>query len=153
MPGSRGKTIGKAGLILVGLLLFIGKLFYDLNGGATNALQVNFSADLINHILPYMTHASVTARSGVLPLWNPYTSLGSSMVGALGIGLFHPTMWVIFLFNNVAIALLVNQLLVVFIGMAGMYIYGNYLGFQWPARVLSVTLLGYTVFTESFSHT
>jgi len=153
MSGSRGKTIGKAGLILAGLLLFIGKLFYDLNGGATNALQVPFTADLINHILPYMTHASATVRSGALPLWNPYTSLGSSMVGELGIGLFHPTMWVIFLLNDTAIALLFNQLLVVFVGMTGMYLYGRYLGFQWPARILSVTLFGYTVFTESFSHT
>jgi hypothetical protein len=143
----------KTALLLIGLFLFLCKLLYDLNSGATDGHSLNIAFDLNHYWWPYFNYISDSVRSGVLPLWNPYVSIGNSMIGAVGVGLFHPTTWTTFLSDNVAAALLVSQFLVVMICMAGAYCYTGYLRLQWPARILCVTLFGYTSFTESFAHT
>ncbi|MEM9257157.1 MAG: YfhO family protein [Pseudomonadota bacterium] len=124
-----------------------------MNAAADDVLRVNFANDLNNHIWPYMAYASDVVRSGDLPLWNPFNTLGTSMLGQLGIGLLHPTIWVIFLLEDTPSALLVNQLLTVLIVMAGMYFYGRHLRLAPFALFLAVGLIGFTGFTESFSHT
>ncbi|MGI9319892.1 MAG: YfhO family protein [Thiogranum sp.] len=143
----------KAALLLIGVFLFLCKLLYDLYSGAADGHSLNIAFDLNHYWWPYFNYISDAVRSGDLPLWNPYVTIGNSMIGAVGVGLFHPTTWTTFLGDNVAAALLVNQFLVVLICMAGAYCYASYLRLQWPARILCVTLFGYTTFTESFAHT
>ena len=92
---------GKVGLLLVGLLLFFCKLFYDLYGGASNGLPLNIAADMINYWWPFLAYTSDSVHAGILPLWNPYVAIGNSLVGEIGAGLFHPTTWTIFIFSDV----------------------------------------------------
>lgn len=136
-------------LVAGGLFLLFSKLFYDLYSGASDGIQPNLANDVINHGWPFFNFARASALSGTLPLWNPYTSLGTPFLAEIGLGLFYPLTWIIVV-AEVPAALLLIQFLTVLIGMAGMYCYTRYLALQPAARFLCTTLFAYAVFTESF---
>ncbi len=106
-----------ASIFLVGLLLVVGKLFYDLYGAATNPAALNIASDLTNYVLPFYTYVSDSVQSGTFPLWNPYSAVGNSLVGNSATGLFQPTNWTIFIFDDVPIAMLISQLLTILISI------------------------------------
>lgn len=130
------------------ILLFL-KLFLDLYNGASNSLSPNIANDAINLIDPFYEFAAAAVRSGSLPLWNPYSAIGTPFAGDIITGIFYPVNWLIFVMP-VPLALLIIQFLTVLIGMAGMYFYVRYLGLALPAQVQSVALFAYALFTESF---
>ena len=142
-----------ASIFLAGLLLVIGKLFYDLYGAATNPAALNIANDLTSYVLPFYTYVSDSVQSGTFPLWNPYSAIGNSLVGNSAAGLFQPTNWTIFIFDDVPIAMLISQLLTILISISGAYMYSRYLGLERPARLLCIVLFGYAATVESFSHT
>lgn len=142
-----------ASILLAGLLLVVGRLFYDLSGAAANPATLNIANDLTSYVLPFYTYVSDSVQAGTFPLWNPYSALGNSMVGNIGIALFQPTNWTIFIFDDVPFAMLISQLLTILISISGAYMYSRHLGLQLPARLLCVVLFGYAATVESFSHT
>lgn len=134
------------------MLLVFGKLLYDLFAAAHNGLTPNLANDALNWAWPYYNYASASIRSGVLPLWNPYTAVGSPFVADISVAMFFPLNWIVLLMD-VPTGLVVLQLVTVLIGMAGMYGYTRYLQLPWPARILSSALFAYALFTESFHPT
>lgn len=112
-------------------------------------MQPNLANDAITHAWPFFSYAKATVQSGVLPLWNPYTSLGTPLFAEIGLGLFFPLSWVVLL-TDVPLALLLIQFLTVAVGMAGMYGYARYLALEPVARFLCVALFGFAVFIETF---
>ncbi len=136
-------------LALLGVLLLFLKLFRDLSAAASDSLQPNLANDAVTHAWPFFSYAKAAIQSGVVPLWNPYTSLGSPFFAEIGLGLFYPLSWITLL-ADVPSALLLIQFLTVAIGMAGMYGYTRYLALEPLARFLSVALFAFAVFIESF---
>ena len=143
------RTSVKYCLALLGVLLLFLKLFRDLSAAASDSLRPNLANDAITHAWPFFSYAKATIQSGVLPLWNPYTSLGTPFFAEIGLGLFYPLSWVTLL-TDVPSALLLIQFLTVAIGMAGMYGYMRYLALEPLARFLGVALFAFAVFIESF---
>ncbi len=139
----------KSVLVLLGLALLFSRLLYDLYSGATDSLQPNLANDAITHAWPLLSYARASAEAGVLPLWNPYTSLGTPYFAEIGLGLFFPLAWLVLLMD-VAPALLVIQMLTVAVGMAGMYCYVRHLSLEPIARLLCVALFAFALFTETF---
>ena len=142
----------KLTLCIVGCVLLFGKMALDIYSGSTNTLTPNIANDAINHIWPFQHYARASVQAGILPLWNPYSALGTPLVSEVGVGLFYPLTWLIFLME-VPSALLLLQFLTVLIGLLGMYFYMGYLGVCTSARLLSSVIFSYSVFTESFSPT
>ena len=137
-------------IFIAGLFLVLVKLLYDLYlASSDGGLTPNIANDALQWAWPYYNYASASIRSGVLPLWNPYSALGSPFFADISVGMFYPINW-INLLVEVPIALVVVQFLTVAIAMANMYCYTRYLQFTSPARFLCVALFAYTVFTESF---
>ena len=88
--GRRLSTPTKIILILLGLAALFSKLLYDLYSGATSTLQPNLANDAITHGWPLLSYARASAEAGIVPLWNPYTSLGTPFFAEIGIGIsFH----------------------------------------------------------------
>ena len=143
------RTSTKVILIFASSCLLFAKLVYDLSTGATQGLNPNIANDAINFVWPYYNYASASIQSGVLPIWNPYSSVGAPFLGDLGLGMLYPINWLVF-FIEVPYALMMIQLLTVAIGMAGMFAYLRYLGLAWPARALGVAIFAYALFTEAF---
>ena len=81
-------------------------------------MNPNIANDAINFVWPYYNYASASIQSGVLPIWNPYSSVGAPFLGDLGLGMLYPINWLVF-FIEVPYALMMIQLLTVAIGMAG----------------------------------
>jgi hypothetical protein len=135
----------------IGFLILFVKIIYDLYMGATEAAPlVPISNDMLNQWWPFYEHTRQTVLSGHLPLWSPYTSLGAPIVGEIGLGIFYPLTWLIFLLE-VPYAILVMQLGTVLIGVLGMSLYTRYLGLSSAARVLTAGIFAYTVLTNTFS--
>lgn len=130
-------------------LLIFAKLLYDLYAATDSGLNPNIANDAFNWAWPYYSYASASIRSGALPLWNPYTALGSPFVADLSVALFYPINWITLLID-VPTALLLVQFLTVIIGMASMYGYTRYLQLTWPASILCIVLFAYALFTETF---
>ena len=139
-------------IALAVLLLVFAKLLYDLSAAAHSGLVPNLANDALNWAWPYYNYASASIRSGVFPLWNPYTAVGSPFVADLSVALFNPLNWIVLL-ADVPTGLVLLQLFTVFVGMTGMYCYTRYLQLPWPARLLSCTLFAYALFTEAFHPT
>lgn len=139
----------KVALVLGGLMLLLLKLLSDVFRGASDSLKPSLADDAINLVWPFYSYARASIASGELPLWNPHSAVGTPFVADLVLGMFYPLNWIIFT-AEVPDALLIIQFLTVVIGMVGMYCYTRYLQFAWPARILSIALFAYAVFTEAF---
>jgi hypothetical protein len=142
-------TPTKIGLVILALGSLFAKLLHDLANAAAGGLEPNLANDVINHGWPFLSYAKDSLASGTVPLWNPYTSLGTPLFSEIGLGLFFPLAWII-LIADVPQALMLIQFSTLLVGAAGMYVYSQYLSLDSIAKFLCVALYVYAVFTESF---
>ena len=147
--GRRVSTPTKIILALLGFALLFSKLLYDLYSGAANTLQPNLANDAITHAWPLLSYARASVEAGVMPLWNPYTSLGTPYFAEIGMGIFFPLAWLA-LVMQVDQALVGIQLLTVAVGMAGMYGYARHLALEPLATLACVAVFAFALFTETF---
>lgn len=136
------------GLQLVCLAAVLAKILYDLASATTDGLQPNLAGDAFNQVLPFYEYAKSSVGAGILPLWNPYSSIGTPFLGDMSWSLMYPFTWVILL-TNVPLALLLLQFLTLAIGIAGTYCYTRYLELATPACLVAAALFAYALFTES----
>lgn len=137
------------GLMALAICLVFAKFLFDLYRGESETLLPNLANDSITHAWPFLNHAKASLLAGELPLWNPFTSLGTPFLAEIGLGIFFPLAWLIFFFE-VPTALLLIQLVSVLIGLAGFHLYMRELCVNPAARAMGLFLFAFAVFTESF---
>lgn len=146
-----GKIILRDCLAVLFFLLLIAKLGLDLQEAISDPAGANLAGDVMNYAWPLLEHVHISLSQGNLPLWNPFLSFGSPVMGELGLALFFPVHWLVFVFE-VPIALLLIQFVTLAIAAVGMYRYGQFLDMAFPATLLATGLFVYIVYTESFHH-
>ncbi|MBI5118112.1 YfhO family protein [Candidatus Poribacteria bacterium] len=146
----RTKRLLTIGLVTLGVLCFLANAVYQIEkAGRGLPNPTARSVDTYKGYLPCFTLMRKTVLDGLLPLWDPYAGVGNPLAANLGLGVFYPFNWLIFLLN-VPLAILAVQLLDVTVALAGMAIYLRYLKLEWPSVTLAAVLFGYTVLADSF---
>jgi hypothetical protein len=146
----RTKRLLTIGLVTLGVLCFLANAVCQIEkAGRGLPNPTARSIDTYKGYLPCFTLIRKTVLGGLLPLWDPYGGVGSPLAANLGLGVFYPFNWLIFLLN-VPRAILAVQLLDVTVALAGMTVYLRYLKLEWPAVTLAAALFGYTALADSF---
>jgi hypothetical protein len=107
--------------------------------------------DLYHYYLPLLTFSRESILSGSFPLWNPYQACGHPFFATLQYAPLYPINWMVFLFDDIHLSILVIQAADVSIGMIGVILYLRHLKADWPAIIPAAALFGYCVFLQTYT--
>jgi hypothetical protein len=108
--------------------------------------------DIMDINLPWRYFISETLRDGELPLWNPYITAGFPQCADPMT--WYPVSWIIsFLFGYNVLALQYEFLLHILWGAIGVYMLGDFFGFQRTSRlILSIAFMFSGLFISNAQH-
>lgn len=138
---------GVYGLIACLALISI-KTVIDLSLGGTSN-RADFSSDLFNQWVPLYQFIRDSVALGQVPLWNPYVAIGTPLVAELGLGLFNPMTWPVFIFDA-PLALFITQFVSILTAVISMWLFLGHLKLEDSARIPGSILFGLIVLTNSF---
>lgn len=144
------KRIAFSVLTLLGILCFLGNVFYHMKDTSGLHYYPRKYSDMYEYFEPALAFMKRSVSDGSFPLWNPHQAGGHPFFANIQFAMLYPNTWVM-LFADVPSALLLIQFLNISIGMLGMLIYMRYLKIGWPGVVLAVVIFGCATLRESFN--
>src|SRR5215813_1283263 len=122
--------------------LLVGAVVAALCAPVLDPRQQLFWRDTQRFFYPFKLAIAERLRRGELPLWDPWTESGVSVLGQLTPALWHPTT-LLYLVLPLPLAFKLNHLIALPLAAAGAFLLSRRLGAQgWAAAIAAVTFAG-----------